>query len=86
MENKECTAKVTTGKACARCGKFFSHNHLRERLCPACRPVYAASGAQAGRPRRVCHDCGKHTSNYRCAACWTLIRIKHDIPYDVADW
>lgn len=27
-------------------------------------------------PKRACHDCGRPTTDYRCAACWEKLRRK----------
>lgn len=29
-------------------------------------------------PKRLCHDCGKPTTNYRCDECWAKIREKEE--------
>ena len=31
-------------------------------------------------PPRRCHDCGKKTRNYRCAACLAKWRARHGVP------
>lgn len=77
--------EAADGVACKRCGKVFFHSSLWVRLCPECRDVCATERSHSI-PRRVCHDCGKATANYRCDACWARFRAKHDVPQDVLDW
>ncbi|MBU1002765.1 MAG: hypothetical protein KKE73_09605 [Proteobacteria bacterium] len=31
-------------------------------------------GKRDTKPKRVCHDCGRPTDNYRCSHCWKVIR------------
>ena len=70
---------VLCGRKCVECGKAF-RGHPSQLYCPDCRNARDQIAADLAemrgihRPRRRCHDYGKLTDNYRCAACWAKIR------------
>lgn len=73
--------------SCLDCGKQISLIQVIRGRCPECARQHKARlnreyyrrtrGTVASSrlaPGRVCHDCGRPTSNYRCSSCWEKIR------------
>ena len=72
---------------CLDCGKQIPLIQVIRGRCPECVRRRKAESNQAyyrrtrslgdsirPAPGRVCHDCGRPTSNYRCRSCWAKIR------------
>ncbi|WP_297668962.1 hypothetical protein [uncultured Desulfovibrio sp.] len=87
----ELVAAAFPSRGCVVCGRQFEPHTSNARCCsPECarivdnrRPHGALRAASCSNravdaPQRRCHDCGKPTNNYRCAACWQKLRGRVD--------
>lgn len=80
----ETRSKPPRTVTCEVCGKVFETRHGRKKTCSDeckkklnCKQTSQRLTEQTeplGRTTRVCHDCGKPCTNYRCEKCWQLIR------------
>ena len=72
---------------CLDCGKQISLIQVIRGRCPECARRRKAESNRAYyrrmrslgdsirlAPGRVCHDCGRPTTDYRCRSCWAKIR------------
>lgn len=62
---------------CQRCGKGFPAVSRKRKVCNECRtkkPSCEDRRSERKKYTRVCHDCERPTSQYRCPACWAMYR------------
>lgn len=73
--------------SCMDCGKQISLIQVIRGRCPECarqhkarlnreyyRRIRCVETSIRLAPARACHDCGRPTTDYRCASCWAKIR------------
>ena len=65
-------------KICPVCGANFTTARIGKIYCSR-RCAKAAERQSRGNDvvLRVCHDCGRPTSNYRCPECWRRLRARY---------
>lgn len=71
-------------RVCPHCGRIV-HGHGNARFCgEPCRRAWERRQrrAEGGTSVRVCHDCGRRTTDYRCPACRAAFRQRHGVAED----
>ena len=70
-------------KICPKCGESFTPKHFNQIYCsPQCKEIMPHCSRPQKKPssgKRVCHDCGKPTTNYRCDECWAKLRRRNGL-------